>query len=161
MRSMLHIVGFLRRVVTSIISFMSFTSFLLRLKRCKITAQTIKAPANLCALIIHSLYSSIAKFSPVNASRQIPQARAQTRQNLYITSTLSNANSLVFLKLYTYYAKNEGYEIRLCILKNNSSLCKRKSQKRGKQSLNRYKKEGPFRTMKCYYLNINFNEIFS
>ncbi|ERJ23533.1 hypothetical protein UNSW3_908 [Campylobacter concisus UNSW3] len=43
----------------------------------------------------------MAKFSPVNASRQIPQARAQTRQNLYITSTLSNANSLVFLKLYT------------------------------------------------------------
>ena len=35
-------------------------------------------------------------------------------------------------------------------------MCKRKSQKRGKQSLNRYKKEGPFRTMKCYYLNINF-----
>ena len=92
MRSMLQIVGFLRCVVTSIISFMSFTSFLLRLKRCKITAQTIKAPANLCALIIHSLYSPMAKFSPVNASRQIPQARAQTIQNLYITSTFSNAN---------------------------------------------------------------------
>ncbi|ERJ30200.1 hypothetical protein UNSWCS_301 [Campylobacter concisus UNSWCS] len=55
----------------------------------------------------------MAKFSPVNASRQIPQARAQTRQNLYITSTLSNANSLVFLKLYTYYAKNEGRQLEI------------------------------------------------
>ena len=161
MRSMLQIVGFLRCVVTSIISFMSFTSFLLRLKRCKITAQTIKAPANLCALIIHSLYSPMAKFSPVNASRQIPQARTQTIQNLYITSTLSTAFSLKYIFLIIHLkAEILEQEINFCI-KNNSSLCKRKSQKRGKQSLYRYKKEGPFRTMKCYYLNINFNEIFS
>ena len=82
MRSMLHMLGFLRRVTTSMNSFASLMSFFLRFITCKTAASATKKPANLCAPIQNSPYSPSAKFSPENASKLSPKISAQTRQNL-------------------------------------------------------------------------------